>query len=125
MPAWWARHREDWTEADTKAGEETPGYVAALLWGIDSTNGAPGATWAARKVRELDRAADEEDRSVQRRDDAPWMTPRQRAIYDALEDVTEPFGWFDKSIGAGGIQRHQTLVSQPRCASARPRTTSA
>ena len=103
MPAWWARHSEDWTEADTKAGEETPGYVAALLWGIDSTNGAPGATWAARKVRELDRAAGEEDRSVERRDDAPWLTPRQRAIYESLEAIAEGFGAFDKGTGADGL----------------------
>jgi HK97 family phage prohead protease len=59
IPAWWARHRDDWTESDTEPGEETPGYVAALLWGIDSTDGSPGATWASRKVEELDRAEDE------------------------------------------------------------------
>lgn len=104
MPAWWARHRNDWTAADTEDGQESPGYVAALLWGIDSKDGSPGATWAARKVRELDRAAGEEDRAmVEKRDDAPWMTARQRAIYDALEDVAETFGAFDKSVGANGL----------------------
>lgn len=104
MPAWWARHRNDWTAEDTEDGQESPGYVASLLWGIDSKDGSPGATWAARKVRELDRAAGEEDRAmVEQRDDAPWMTARQRAIYDALEDVAETFGAFDKGVGANGL----------------------
>ena len=59
MPAWWARHSDDWTAADTEPGEESPGYVAALLWGVDSRDGSPGATWAARKVAEMDRADEE------------------------------------------------------------------
>lgn len=103
MPAWWARHSEDWTESDTEAGEETPGYVAALLWGIDSKDGAPGATWAERKVRELDRAEGDEERALEQRDDAPWLTPRQRAIYEGLESVAETFGAFDKGTGADGL----------------------
>ena len=103
MPAWWARHSDDWTESDTEPGEETPGYVAALLWGIDSLDGSPGATWAERKVRELDRAEAEEDRSMERRDDVSWMTPRQRAIYEGLENVAETFGAFDKGTGANGL----------------------
>lgn len=103
MPAWWARHRDDWTESDTEPGDETPGYVAALLWGIDSKDGSPGATWAERKVRELDRASEQEDRRLERRDDAYWMTPRQVAIYEALEEIAETFGAFDKSTGANGV----------------------
>lgn len=100
MPAWWARHRNDWTAEDTESGKETPGYVAALLWGIDERDGAPGATWAARKVRELDRA---QERSVETRSDAPWLTPRQRAIYEGLEAIAETFGTFDKTTGADGV----------------------
>lgn len=105
MPAWWARHSEDWTEADTEPGEETPGYVAALLWGIDALDGSPGATWAERKVAELDREyADQEaaeDRASER--DADWMTPRQSAIYETLEQITDVFGAFDKTTGPDGI----------------------
>jgi len=103
MPWWWARHQTDWTESDSKAGEETPGYVAALLWGIDSTNGAPGARWAARKVAEMDRATEGDTRSLEYRDDSSWATPRQKAIYEALEEVVEVFGYFDKGIGEGGV----------------------
>jgi HK97 family phage prohead protease len=60
MPAWFARHEGDWTPGtDDQAGEETPGYVAWLLWGGD-----PGRDWAERKVRELDRAETEAQRAA-------------------------------------------------------------
>lgn len=114
MPAWWARHRDDWTAEDTVAGEESPGYVAALLWGVDSRDGAPGATWAARKVRELDRAADDRSSSNEtaRKDDtnmatrngdgADWMSARQRTLYEALAYITEQYGLYNGGIGADG-----------------------
>lgn len=86
MTAWWARHRDDWTESDTEPGEETPGYVAALLWGIDSTDGSPGATWAARKVRELDRAADEEDRALEIRDELNTLPEDEEADGEEITD---------------------------------------
>lgn len=123
MPAWWARHRDDWTAEDTQPGEETPGYVAALLWGVDNKDGSPGATWAARKVRELDRAADDADRmahgddkpddpadegkdtpemATRNGEGAEWMTARQRALYEKLEGLAEVFGPWDGGIGADG-----------------------
>ena len=113
MPAWWARHREDWTASDTTPGEESPGYVASLLWGVDSKDGSPGATWAARKVRQLDRAADERQQAEKAGKDtdnmatrngegADWMTARQRALADKLDDIAETFGPWDAGIGANG-----------------------
>lgn len=119
MPAWWARHRNDWTAADTTPGEETPGYVASLLWGVDNKDGSPGATWAARKVRELDRNADNgarddnpespenlgkdtPDMATRNGEGAEWMTARQRALAEALDDIAETFGPWDASIGADG-----------------------
>lgn len=113
MPAWWARHRNDWTAADTKPGEETPGYVAALLWGVDAKDGSPGATWAARKVRQLDRAEDErqqadeagkdtEDMATREGEGAEWMTARQRALAHKLESIAETFGPWDGGTGADG-----------------------
>lgn len=112
MPAWWARHRNDWTAADTEPGEESPGYVAALLWGVDSKDGSPGATWAARKVRQLDRAEDERqqadeagkdtDAMATRDEGAPWMTARQRALYGKLEKIADTFGPWDGGTGANG-----------------------
>lgn len=112
MPAWWARHRNDWTAADTEPGEESPGYVAALLWGVDAKDGSPGATWAARKVRQLDRAEDERqqadtagkdtDAMATRDEGAPWMTARQRALAYKLAKIAETFGPWDGGTGANG-----------------------
>jgi hypothetical protein len=114
MPAWWARHRNDWTAEDTVAGEESPGYVAALLWGVDSKDGSPGATWAARKVRELDRAEDDrqqadnaagkdtDDMATRNGEGAEWMTARQRALADKLHGIAETFGPWDAGVGANG-----------------------
>ena len=101
MPAWFARHEGDWTPGtDDQPGEETPGYVAWLLWGGD-----PGRAWADRKVRELDSAAAEEDRTmtVERDgDEYVTLTPRQKALAEAYEQVTEHFGRFDQTIGPDG-----------------------
>jgi HK97 family phage prohead protease len=112
MPAWWARHRNDWTATDAEPGEESPGYVAALLWGVDSKDGSPGATWAARKVRELDRAEDDRqqadeagkdtDDMATRDEGASWMTARQRALADKLDKIADTFGPWDGGIGANG-----------------------
>jgi HK97 family phage prohead protease len=52
MPAWFARHAVDQKPGWDKAGEETPGYVAFLLWG-----GEMASEWAAGKVEQLDAEA--------------------------------------------------------------------
>ena len=101
MPAWFARHEGDWTPGtDDQPGDETPGYVAWLLWGGD-----PGRAWAERKVRELDRAAAEEDRTmtVERDgDEYVTLTPRQKMLAEQYEQVAEHFGRFDQGIGPDG-----------------------
>jgi HK97 family phage prohead protease len=53
MPAWFARHEVDQKPGWDTPGEETPGYVAWLLWGGDA-----GRRWATAKVKELDKEAD-------------------------------------------------------------------
>jgi HK97 family phage prohead protease len=86
MPAWFARHEGDWTPGtDDQAGEETPGFVAWLLWGGD-----PGREWAERKVLELDRAAEDAQEAA---DAGQTEEPRQMIERDlpdnyrlALED---------------------------------------
>lgn len=101
MPAWFARHEGDWTPGtDDQPGEETPGYVAWLLWGGD-----PGRAWAERKVRELDRAAAEEERAmIVDRDGEEYvnLSPRQKMLAEKIEKVAETFGRFDQSIGPEG-----------------------
>lgn len=53
MPAWFARHETDKKAGWDTPGEETPGYVAWLLWGGD-----PGRRWSEARVKELDKEAD-------------------------------------------------------------------
>jgi len=55
MAAWFPRHEASKTPGWDDPGEETPGFVAWLLWGGD-----PARAWSERKVAELDR---EQDRS--------------------------------------------------------------
>jgi HK97 family phage prohead protease len=55
MNAWFARHESDRRPDWNKPGEETPGFVAWMLWSGDA-----GQQWSARKVEQLDR---EDDRS--------------------------------------------------------------
>jgi hypothetical protein len=50
MSAWHARHAVDKRPGWDKAGEETPGYVANLLWG-----GEPGRKWADRLVEAMEK----------------------------------------------------------------------
>ena len=56
MPPWFARHATDKRPGWDKEGEETPGFVAWLLWGGDA-----GRDWSERKVKELDTEAGERD----------------------------------------------------------------
>lgn len=51
--AWFARHESDKKPGWDKSGEETPGFVAWLLWG-DNGNGQ-GRAWWERKREELER----------------------------------------------------------------------
>ena len=90
MPAWFARHEGDWTRGtDDQPGEETPGYVAWLLWGGD-----PGRQWAERKVDELDRAATEEDRAM-----VMGLTERQHVLAEKYGKITHHYGRFEKLTG--------------------------
>ena len=96
MPGWFARHEASRTDGWDTPGEETPGYVAWLLWGGDA-----GRAWAERKVEQMDA---EEERSAPelRDDDAEWMTPRQKVLYEKLESIAEVFGPWDPSTGPDG-----------------------
>jgi HK97 family phage prohead protease len=121
MNAWFARH-----ESASKSpgwdtpGEEKPGFVAWLLWG-----GNAGQRWAASKVAQMEKRSEGE---------AEGVSPPKRALYKALEDVTEVYGafpptdvhyrgespWLDKGMrcanclfyeGGGGCEIVQGSVS--------------
>lgn len=57
MSAWHARHEVDKKPDWDKSGEETPGYVAFLLWG-----GSSGRKWADRLVKAMEKMDNKETR---------------------------------------------------------------
>jgi HK97 family phage prohead protease len=106
MASYFARHEPD-TEAEGfnygEPGYPTPGRVAWSAWGGD-----PGRTWAESTLSSLD-SEDERGTSTQMSDETRDMpesiypvTPRQAALYDAVEGVAELFGKFDQGIGPDG-----------------------
>lgn len=111
MRAWHARHAVD-LEAPQNSDPADPGYpgpgrVANALWG-----GPAAQAWAERKVAELEReaeadqrnASEKETHTMERRDlSGPGWTPRQVALYDVLEQVADVFGPFDTGTGPDGI----------------------
>ncbi len=64
MNAWFARHAADKRPGWDKPGDESPGFVAHLLWG-----GNAAKNWSARKVKELDGERDlpeyDEERDIE------------------------------------------------------------
>lgn len=61
--AWHARHAVDERPGWGTPGDETPGYVAFMLWG-----GAPGRSWFAKLARQMD-AADAQESTVKTTND--------------------------------------------------------
>jgi HK97 family phage portal protein len=59
MRAWFARHESDKRPGWDRAGKETPGYVAWLLWGGDA-----GRSWAIKMVAEMNRIDSEKERGA-------------------------------------------------------------
>lgn len=72
MSAWHARHAVDKRPGWDKAGEETPGYVANLLWG-----GEPGREWADRLVK-----------AMEKKDSEMKETRQEEVVLDSNEAVT-------------------------------------
>lgn len=79
MPAWFARHAVDKQAGWDKPGEETPGYVAFLLWG-----GETAAAWAERKVEQLDA---EGERALEPGDVEDQTTDKPELITTEVDDV--------------------------------------
>lgn len=98
MRAWHARHKVDKKPGWDKAGEETPGFVAYLLWA-----GAPGARWSEVKVGQL---------QGERRDSLPegvseveenygTLSPSNLAYAESLEGIADEFGPWPQGGPAG------------------------
>ena len=71
MSAWHARHSVDKRPGWDKAGEETPGYVANLLWG-----GEPGREWSDRLVK-----------AMEKKDSEMKETRQEEVVLDSNEAV--------------------------------------
>ena len=86
MRAWHARHAVDKKAGWDKAGEETPGFVAYLLWA-----GEPGRRWSESKVAQMGEARDA-DGGVE--DDGLYgtLSPANLAYAESLEGIVDEFG---------------------------------
>ena len=81
MSAWHARHAVDKRPGWDKAGEETPGYVANLLWG-----GEPGREWADRLVKAMEKK-DSEMKETRQEEEVLESTEAVEVV--AAEEVVE------------------------------------
>jgi hypothetical protein len=67
MNAWFSRHEADRRPGWNKPGEETPGFVAWMLWGGDA-----GRSWSADKIEQMDRESERSESmdasNIERRD---------------------------------------------------------
>jgi HK97 family phage prohead protease len=88
MRAWHARHKVDKKPGWDTAGEETPGFVAFLLWA-----GAPGARWSQAKVAQME-GGEKRDDSVEggAEEDYGTLSPANVAYYESLEGIVDEHG---------------------------------
>lgn len=92
MRAWHARHKVDKKPGWDKPGEETPGFVAYLLWA-----GAPGQRWSEAKVAQMERRDDggEEYESM------GTLSPANLAYAESLEGIADEYGPWPQGGPAG------------------------
>ena len=99
MRAWHARHKVDKKPGWDRPGEETPGFVAFLLWA-----GAPGARWSSAKVAQMERA---EKRDVlgkgedETSEEYGTISPANLAYIESLEDIVDEHGPWPQGGPAG------------------------
>lgn len=98
---WIARHIDD-LDAVTADTPITPGLVAHLLWGSGPTksDALRAQRYAEAVVEAMDKEAEQQNRSLEETDYA-W-SPRQKALYDELEDIVEIFGKFGQGVDSEG-----------------------
>lgn len=84
MAAWHARHAVDKRPGWDKAGEESPGFVAFLLWA-----GAAGARWSQSKAKQI---KENRDMGEDIAEYGASLDERQLAMVDAYETIEESMG---------------------------------
>ena len=94
MRAWFRRHKVDKRPGWNKAGEETPGYTAWMLWGGD-----PAWRWSEAKVAQMERSAEDRDVGEEGVEDEyeGVLSERELATAEAYESIAEEYGpWSQK-----------------------------
>ena len=92
MRAWHARHKVDKRPGWDKPGDETPGFVAFLLWA-----GAAGARWSEAKVAQMENA-EKRDGDVE---DYGTFSPANIAYAESLEGIVDEHGPWPQGGPAG------------------------
>jgi hypothetical protein len=97
MRAWHARHKVDKKPGWDAAGEETPGFVAFLLWA-----GAPGRRWSEAKVAQME-GGEKRDDSAEGgvEEDYGTLSPANVAYYESLEGIVDEHGPWPQGGPAG------------------------
>jgi len=95
MRAWHARHKVDKKPGWDKAGEESPGFVAFLLWAGDA-----GRRWSESKVAQM---APEKREMEGAEDDSKYgtLSPANLAYAESLEGIVDEFGPWPQGGPAG------------------------
>jgi HK97 family phage prohead protease len=91
MRAWFRRHKVDKRPGWSKAGDETPGYTAWLLWGGD-----PAWRFSEAKVSQMERAAGQRD-IVEGEEYESMLSPANLALAESYEGIAEEYGQFSQN----------------------------
>ena len=91
MRAWFRRHKVDKRPGWSKAGDETPGYTAWMLWGGD-----PAWRFSEAKVAQMERAAGQRD-IAEGEEYESMLSPANLALAESYEAVAEEYGQFSQN----------------------------
>jgi HK97 family phage prohead protease len=93
--AWFRRHKVDKRPGWSKAGAETPGYCAWLLWGGD-----PAWRFSEAKVSQMERAAGQRDIVEGEEIEEEYedmLSPANLALAESYEGIAEEYGQFSQN----------------------------
>ena len=119
MSAWFKRHAVDKKAGWDAPGEETPGYVAYLLWG-----GRAGANWSSRKsatmkADERDQPAPEaeevrsEDEQMPETEPSGSLSQSNYDLYESVEQIAERNGpWPQEGVDGAHYMKKSPFAGQ-------------